>query len=147
MLRTIELLKDISRRCLADEALSPEQSKWLGDSLARFVDHDCTSIDNAFGLQFPRGGVPWWQEEAIRKRNAALRELAQRFSDHLSVSARARQIRTLTIRYGASAWRRDCERHEMPERYRGTPKEYIWAAFASGATMPIGERQLRNIIA
>jgi hypothetical protein len=34
----------------------------------------------------------------------------------------------------------------MPEHYAGTPKELLWRAFSSGATMPIGERQIRNIV-
>jgi hypothetical protein len=143
----IENLREISRRCLAGRTLSDEQAKWLGASLARFVDHDCRSTDDAFGLRFPRGGVPWWQEEAIRKRNAAIVELADRFFGHLPMSARVQRIHTLMMRYGASAWVHDRENRDMPERYRGTPKACIWAAFSSGAKMPLTERQLRNILA
>jgi hypothetical protein len=35
----------------------------------------------------------------------------------------------------------------MPPAYAGTPKEFLWQAFQSGAPMPLGERQLRNIVA
>jgi hypothetical protein len=35
----------------------------------------------------------------------------------------------------------------MPETYEGTPLEFLWRAFKSGAPMPIGERQLRRILA
>ncbi len=34
----------------------------------------------------------------------------------------------------------------MPAHYRGTCREYIWKALKSGAPMPLGERQLRNIL-
>jgi hypothetical protein len=34
----------------------------------------------------------------------------------------------------------------MPAHYRATPKEYLWRAFKSQAPVPIGERQLRNIL-
>ncbi len=50
------------------------------------------------------------------------------------------------VRYAASAWRFDRERDAMPERYKGTQTECLWRAFKSGATMPIGVRQLRNIL-
>ncbi len=146
MLATIETIREISHRCLAEQPLNEEQSRWLGESLRSFLDHRSTSVDDAMGLHFPRGGVPWWREDAIRSRNDALRELADRFFGALSPSARAREIWTLATRYGASAWRFDCERSELPEQYRGTPKEYLWEAFASGATMPICRRQLRTVL-
>ena len=41
----------------------------------------------------------------------------------------------------------DRNRDEMPQAYQRTPKEWIWLAFKSGAAMPLGERQLRNILA
>ncbi len=146
MLATIETLREISHRCLAEQPLNEEQSRWLGESLRNFLDHRSTSVDDAMGLHFPRGGVPWWREEAIRSRNDALRELADRFFGALSPSARAREIWTLATRYGASAWRFDRERREPPAQYRGTPKQYLWEAFASGAVMPICRRQLRTIL-
>jgi hypothetical protein len=34
----------------------------------------------------------------------------------------------------------------MPSHYEDTIKQPLWLAFKSGATMPIGERQLRNIL-
>jgi hypothetical protein len=47
----------------------------------------------------------------------------------------------------ASAWRIDRNYEDMPPAYAGTPKEFLWQAFQSGAPMPLGERQLRNIVA
>ena len=50
-------------------------------------------------------------------------------------------------RYAASTWRFDRNNDDMPAHYAGTPKECLWRAFKSSAPMPIGERQLRNILA
>ncbi len=147
MFARIETLRDITRRCLAGEPLTAEESRWLGASLASFLEHRCHSVDDALGLRFPQGGVPWWREEAIRKRDAALRELAACFYGELSTSAKAKRIHMLMGRYAASTWRYDRDREAMPPRYGGAPHAYLWRAFKSGAAMPIGERQLRNILA
>ncbi len=146
MIATIESLREISRRCQASEPLDEELARWLGDALEQFLAHSCRTIDEAFGLCFPQGGVPWWLEEAIRGRDAALRALAARLDPDLSTTARAREVRTMTVRYAASAWRHDRERDDMPAPYAGTPKEQLWRAFKSGAAMPLGERQLRTIL-
>ena len=147
MLVAIENLRDISRRCLADQPLSTEQSQWLGVSLTSFLEHRSRSLNEALGLRFPRGGVPWWREEAIRNRDVALRALAAQFFEELSPCTQAARIRTLATRYAAAAWRHDRQRADMPANYNGTPKQHLWAAFSSGATMPVCRRQLRNILA
>ena len=147
MFATIENLREISRRCAAGQPLSEDLSRWLGTSLQSFLEHRCRSVDDALGLRFPQGGVPWWREEAIRERDIALRGLAARFHAESSTAAQAKRIHTLMLRYAASAWRHDRLREAMPERYAGGPHGYLWRAFKSGAAMPIGERQLRNILA
>ena len=146
MLPEIENLKEIARRCQAGEPLDEELSRWLGDSLESFLQQHC-SLGEAFGLCGPRGGVSWWQEIAIRKRNAALRAVAAQVCPEGSCSARARQVYTLAIRYAATGWRRDRDFDEMPNRYCGTPKAQLWRAFKAGAAMPIGERHLCSILA
>ncbi|MDH3233908.1 MAG: hypothetical protein OEQ29_10290 [Alphaproteobacteria bacterium] len=146
MIATIESLREISRRCQTAEPLDEELAQWLGEALERFLAHSCRTIDEAFGLCFPQGGVPWWMEEAIRTRDEALRAFGGTLDPDLSTTARAREVRALTLRYAASAWRHDRERDELPATYAGTPKELIWRAFKSGAAMPLGERQLRTIL-
>ncbi len=79
-------------------------------------------------------------------RDGALRDLADTVADDQSLSNRAREVRQLTIRYAASAWRYDQDREAMPASYRSTAREDVWKAFKSGAPMPLGERQLRNIL-
>ena len=82
----------------------------------------------------------------MRTRDAGCRGLADSFHAERAVSGRAQEIRLRSLRYAASAWRFDRERDVMPERYKGTQTECLWRAFKSGATMPIGVRQLRNIL-
>jgi hypothetical protein len=146
MYATIDTLRDIAGRCQTNEPLSPEQLHLLGRAFREFLSHRARSIDEAFGLRFARGGVPWWLEEAMRHRNAALRELADGHYRDLSVTAQARMIRTVSVRYAASAWRFDGPRGVMPDHYAGTPNECLYRAFAAGAPMPICERQLRLIL-
>lgn len=146
MLVAIDRLREVSRRCLDREPLDDDLAEWLGDSLKGYLDRRHQSIGEAFGLISPHGGVPWWREEAIRRRNAALREMAELFYKDRSPCAQSRHIGTLAIRYAASAWRIDRNSDEMPRHYSGSVKEYLWCAFASGAAMPIGQRQLRNIL-
>ena len=146
MLVQINNLREVARRCIAGEPMDDELSSWFGTSLQDFLERRCDTIEDALGLRAPQGGVPWWMEIAIRTRDAALRELADSFHAERSVSGRAQEIRLRALRYAASAWRFDRERDAMPERYRGTETECLWRAFKSGATMPIGVRQLRNIL-
>ncbi len=147
MLAVINNLREIRERCRADGMLDPPLSRWLAESLDRFLNHECASLEDALGLRQPRGGVPWWLVEAMYARDAALRDLANALAGERSVSARAREVCKLTDRYASSAWLRDRERETMPATYADTALQYVWAAFKSGAPMPLGERQLRNILA
>jgi len=143
---TIENFREISRHCRYGEPLPPELSAWLGQSLSRFLSHERATTDEAFGLQRARGGVPWWKEEAMRRRDAALRELAGLLCPTLSVAAQARRIRSLALRYAATAWLRERDAEVPPPASRGNFRERLWTAFKSGAPMPIGERQLRHVL-
>jgi hypothetical protein len=147
MLATIGNLREIARLCRNGDPLGSELSGWLGASLDQFLRRQAPTIEDAFGLRAPRGGVPWWLEEAMRRRDAALRELAETLLPDLSPTAQARHIHTLASRYGASAWRHDRTLEAMPRAYAGKANAWLWQAFKSGAPMPICERQLRNILA
>jgi hypothetical protein len=139
-------LREIARLCESREPLDPALAQWLGDVLNTFFERGTTSLEEIMGLRYGRGGMPWRRAEAMRQRNAALRILAEDFFADMGPCTRSRRIAVLASRYGASAWRVDRHRSGMPEHYAGTPKELLWRAFSSGATMPIGERQIRNIV-
>jgi hypothetical protein len=147
MTAQIEKLREVTRRCLSGEPLDDSLAVWLGQSLAAFLDRRSPTVDQAFGLRFAQGGVPWWREEAIRRRDAALRLLAERHHAGVAPSAQAQRICRAALRYAASAWLIDRHSPAMPPHYAGSEKELLWVAFKSGATMPICERQLRNILA
>lgn len=143
---SIDRLRSVRESCLAGKPLEGELALWLAQSLDSYLTRQATSIDEALGLALPKGGLPWWREEAMRVRDAALREYALRYHGHLAISARARAVAQAAQRYAASTWRHDRMRPEMPEIYHGTAKELLWRAFASGAAIPSSERQIRNIL-
>jgi hypothetical protein len=143
---TVANLREIARRSQAGVPVDGPLQAWLADCLEQFLRRSAPSIEAAFGLSAPRGGVPWWLEEAIRHRDGALRELAARFLAGHSVTAQARRIRLEAARYAASAWRHDRTVEAMPDRYDGRLQEWLWRAFKSGAPMPICERQLRSVL-
>jgi hypothetical protein len=147
MLTPYDTLEVICRRCLAGEVLKPDEMSWLGQTLAAFISRRCRTMEEAMHLRVGRGGVSWRREHAIRRRDAALRELARRFHGQQCVSAQARTIRVLAVRYAATGWRRDRRLTAPPLHYSDAPYELLWRAFASGAPMPIGERRLRGILA
>lgn len=146
MLTPYDTLEVICRRCLAGEMLEPDEMSWLGQALAAFISRRCRTMEEAMHLRAGRGGVFWRREQAIRRRDAALRELARRFYGQHCVSAQARTIRVLAIRYAATGWRRDRELMAPPPHYSDAPHELLWRAFTSGAPMPIGERRLRSVL-
>ncbi|MDH3229837.1 MAG: hypothetical protein OEN55_08610 [Alphaproteobacteria bacterium] len=143
----IQRLRAVSHLCQRGEPLDDELAVWFGSCLRQFLERGATTFEEAFGVPSCRGGMPWWKEERVRQRDAALRALARCLPAELSASARAREIHTRAVRYAASAWRHDRRTGEMPPGCTGMARELLWRAFRSGAPMPLGERQLRNIIA
>lgn len=139
-------LRAIARSCQSREPLDPALAQWLGEVLDRFFEHETNSLEEIMGLRYGRGGLPWRRAEAMRERDAALRALSNRFYADRSPCARSREIAVRATRYAASAWLNDRERDTMPAHYAGKPQAFLWRAFRSGATMPLGERQIRNII-
>lgn len=146
MLHGINNLREIVHCFSSGRQLDEGLSRWLASALEDFLDHRCNDLHEAFGLKAGQGGVPWWLEVAIRERNTALQDLADALRPERSISALVRRVHVLTVRYAASAWCIDRNYDDMPQHYAGTAKEYLWRAFKSGAPMPLGERQLRNIV-
>lgn len=146
MMTAINNLREVQRRCLNYQALDPELADWMAQSLQAFFSRQCSSVDMAFGLSAPKGGVPWWLEEGIRTRNNAIRDLANLSCPDQSPTAQARKVYKLSVRYAATRWRQDRFRQEMPAWYAGTAREFLWQAFNSGAAMPVSERHLRGIL-
>jgi hypothetical protein len=143
---SIENIRVLATLCRTREPLPEALASWLATSLQSFLDRRCASLNDAFGLRNARGGVPWRMEASMRERDLALRSLAERHFADLSTSAQATRIHLLSKRYEASSWRFDRTNETMPRAYTGTPHEFLWRAFKSGAAMPLGTRQLRTIL-
>lgn len=143
---TIERLRQILECCTAGNQLDTGDARWFAAGVDRFLSRECASLDDAFMLRRQRGGVPWWMEDAIQNRDNALRRLADTVCPNGSKQDRVRTVRNLAARYAATAWRFDSDQEPMPTAYYNGPKELLWRAFKSGATMPLSERHLRNIL-
>ncbi len=144
---SIDNLREIMGRCFDGKPLEGDLADWLGEAIDGYLTRQFRTLEEALGLTFPRGGIPWWREEAMRKRDAALRYLAETFLDELALGLQTQEIWTAAKRYAASAWRFDEDNEEMPANYAVTVNECLWHSLKSLAHMPIGERQLRNILA
>ncbi len=138
-------LREAARLLAVGAPLPAPLAIWLAHSLRAFLDRQHDDLEDALGLRWGRGGVPWWMDEAIRARDAALHRLAGMLLPAGSGSARARAVHLRSMRYAGTAWPRDRQLAGMPEAYLGTEREFLWRAFASGAAMPLGERRLRQI--
>ena len=146
MMASINNMRTVARLCQTREPLPDALASWLASSLEAYLESRAESLNDAFGLRNARGGVPWRLEASIRLRDEALRRLAAQHLIALSRSAQAVRIRELSVRYETSNWRFDRTREAMPVAYEGTPHEWLWRAFKSGASMPLGLRQLRTIL-
>ena len=146
MLAVIDNMRAVAKLCRAKQPLPESLASWLAASLQAFLDQQSESLNDAFGLRNARGGVPWRTEAKMRARDSALRELAATHLAHLALSAQATRVHQLSMRYAASSWRFDRMREDMPNGYEGTLHEWLWRAFKSGASMPLGVRQLRTIL-
>jgi hypothetical protein len=143
---SIDNMRTVANLCRTSEPLPEPLASWLATSLQSYLDCRSESLNDAFGLRNARGGVPCRMEASMRERDRTLRALAQRHFAGLSISAQATRIRLLSVRYDASSWRFDRMQECMPKAYEGTSHEFLWRAFKSGATMPLGTRQLRTIL-
>ena len=147
MLSPIHALDEVYHACARNEPMPKDLRDWVASSLARFLEHGCENLNEAFGIRQEHGGIPWWRERAIRARDEALRDLSATHFSHLSLSARAEKIHAIAMRYAGTTWPRDCDRIDMPARYVGKPTRFMWLAFRSGAKMPVTKRHLRTLLA
>jgi hypothetical protein len=146
MMASIDNMQAIARICSSRQPLPEDLSAWLAASFQSFLDQRSATLNEAFGVRNARGGVSWRMEASMRARDGALRRLGAEHFAGLTKSAQAARIHQLALRYAASNWRFDYERQAMPRAYAGTPHEWLWRAFKSGACMPLGMRQLRTIL-
>lgn len=142
----IDRFRDISRHCRDGAPLPRDLAAWLAGGLAAFLERRAPDLDRAFGLVLGQGGVPWWREEAIRRRDGELRRYAALAHPLGGVTQRARAVARALARYAAGAWRFERDALDVPAHHRGRAEAHLWRAFKSGAAMPLGERQLRTVL-
>ena len=141
-------LRRIAAALAAGQMPAAEDAKWMAQALENYLAAASRGADLeiCFGLKPMPGGDPWWTLEAIESRNAAIREMAERFWPDVRPANQADKIHRAALRYAASSWRFDRDRPGMPSEYADTPKECLWQAFASGGKMPLAKRQLETIL-
>lgn len=96
----IENSGKFSLRCLAEQVLGAEKSKWLGAFFAWLVDYRHGLTDHAFEIPISQGDVPRRQADTTRKHNSALFGLIDRVFGQSSVGTGADQIRSVLIQSG-----------------------------------------------
>ena len=77
MLEKIQQLQEIAKIYLSGKPLNPKHARRLDSALNKYLSRHARPIGHAMGLGSARGGVPWWMEEAMRKRDQALHKLAR----------------------------------------------------------------------
>ena len=107
---------------------------------------DGVTLEQALGILKAPNGAPWYLGEGRELRNRELRVLvARHYPPGGSVRSRALWLRGRIGTYASASWPRDRAAKEMPARYAGTEREYLFRAFAASVP-PMGERQLREIL-
>ena len=103
---TIDRLRDLSTHCRRGEPLPPDLAGWLAAGIERFLGREAKDLDGALGLIQAQGGIPWWREDAIRRRDQALRRLWQSACPGAGITARARRVAEL-LKRGATVTAHD----------------------------------------
>lgn len=147
MRNPIQALNQLLKACAENQPIPDELRCWLARSLEGFLQNDCKTLNEAFGICQDHGGIPWWKERAIRLRDEALREMARIHFPEGTVTTRAKAIAQQSERYATTNWPRDRVLDDMPSGYADRPLHYIWLAFKSGAKMPVSQRHLRTLLA
>lgn len=133
---------------------------------ARFLEHDdpdaawfCAALqeyeagavhgltlDQALGLRAGPGERPWWQTEALGRRNDILRGIAARYFPGRSAKAAAEAITSAAQRYEAAGWRRHRAFMVPPAEIGGTLRGELFYLLKTGAPLSVRtvERALRH---
>jgi hypothetical protein len=101
------------------------------------------TLDIALGVSPAPGATPWWETEKRERRNAAIRELRERYFGNVGITAAARAIEEEARRYQAATWRHDRGREKNASG--DERRKLLGAALGTGLPFP-GSRQLRTIL-
>lgn len=144
----VDFLRRVAGACRAGRPLDAADAMELAARIDAYEARapEGVTLDDAFGVATPPGGRPWWASERRARRDEALRQAAMILRPVGSTAERATALSREIRRYQASAWRWE-QKRDMPSRYRGGPREFIFVALRAGlGRIPTG-RQLRAILA
>jgi hypothetical protein len=130
------------RRLLPDLADGNDDAQWLSAALGRYLEMAPAGgdLNAALGVAVPPGGTPWWQAEAAKARDDAIRELAGTIGGTMNAKAVALQQRLR--RYAAASWPRD-RVTKRPTAANAVP----FRVYSADPNPPTGVRRLTEIIA
>ncbi len=132
------------RRVLPLLETGGEDARAVAAAFKQYLEHahEGLTMDVALGLTPKRGGDRWFNLEAIQRRDAAIAELAA------VTGATPKALGELIGRYQTSQWRHDAALDAPPERYRNTPKIWLFHILRhGGGKAPSSERQIGKILA
>jgi hypothetical protein len=100
---------------------------------------------SALGLDRGPGGRSPIERDREERRDAELRRWRARHYAHLSCLAAASAMTKEWDRYSLQAARSDSALPDLPDSYRGRPREHCFVLMRIGSTWP-SERSLRRIL-
>jgi|GEM_PF-3813860 len=117
---------------------------WVAQVIDRRLAGEVASLDAAFGL-VRRGGLSLPREIQNDRRNAVLREFADRFLHQVTPSARADALAKELFQFRSRVWPRLVAREECPPDLIGTRHGALFDLFKIDDT-PIGKKQISRLI-
>lgn len=142
---SIDRLRSIAARLLEREDVA---AAWFGAALQEYTagaQHGLT-LDQALGLRAGPGARPWWQLEALARRDEVLRAIAARHFPARSAKAAAEAITSAAQRYEAVGWRRHRAFMAPPAEIAGTLRGELFYLLKTGGALSVRtvERALRH---
>lgn len=137
---SIARLRAIAARLIERE---DADAAWFAAALQEYTagaPHGLT-LGDAFGLRLEPGERPWWQLDAIERRDELLRRIASTYFPGLAGRSAAAAILTALARYEATGWRRDRAYVTPPAALRGDLFRLLRLA------APLSESTIRRALA
>ena len=118
----------------------------LAEALDAYLTGDSGSLDAALGIRPGPGESTLAATFQRHRRDAILREVAQRFMPGAPPAAQARQMAQRWHRYASSGWVRERHHDEVPQHRVGTPEASFWRIMKAHDQV-LSERSIRSILA
>lgn len=139
-------LRRIKAAAAAGQPLDPDDAAWLAAGLENYLGAACrgATLDQTLEVTALPFAAPWWEQQGLIDRRAALRELS-RLLARGSASGTAKAIATAAADYAAGRWPALAARPGPPAEDIGRPEEIFWRLHASGCRWPLAWRQIYDL--